>query len=160
MNLNNPSLSILLIAFLSSARSSKRFYEIIRDKQFTKYNERSINVAISRLHKNEYIGKTSNGWIVTDSGLSFRKKFLINCYISSPFNEKADKNTIIAFDISEKSRKIRGWLRNQLKIFGYSMLQQSVWFGPGPLPNEFFKRVEGFGIRKNIKIFTVKKSNN
>ena len=45
------------------------------------------------------------------------------------------------------------WLRNQLKIFGYKMLQQSLWQGPGPLPIEFRKRLDDFGIKKNVKTF-------
>jgi hypothetical protein len=37
------------------------------------------------------------------------------------------------------------------------MLQQSLWLGPGPLPQEFLKRLNELGIRENIKIFPIKK---
>ena len=81
---------------------------------------------------------------------------LSSAYITSPFNSKSQKNTIVSFDISEGDRKTRNWVRNQLKIFNYEMLQQSLWFGPGPLPREFLTRLTDLRIRKNVKIFNTK----
>ena len=60
-------------------------------------------------------------------------------------------------DIPEKDRFMRHWLRNKIKIFGYKMLQQSLWIGPGPLPSSFLKRLEDLDIKKNIKIFKITK---
>ena len=54
---------------------------------------------------------------------------------------------------------MRRWLRNQIKIFGYKMLQQSLWLGPGPLPPAFLKRLEDLKIRKNVKTFKITKVN-
>jgi len=78
----------------------------------------------------------------------------------STFPENSPHSMIISFDIPEKDRTMRRWLRNQIKIFGYKMLQQSLWIGPGPLPSSFLERLENLKIRKNIKTFKITKSNN
>jgi len=62
-------------------------------------------------------------------------------------------------DIPEQNRILRNWLRNQIKIFGYKMLQQSLWIGPSPLPPPFLKRLEDLNIRKNVKTFKITKKN-
>lgn len=35
------------------------------------------------------------------------------------------------------------------------MLQQSLWIGPGPLPEEFIKRLKDLKIKDCIKIFKI-----
>jgi DNA-binding transcriptional regulator PaaX len=158
MYLKTNSLSSFLIAFLSSSKNSVRFYQIMREKEFSKYNENSVRVALSRLSKNKYIQNDSSGWFITSRGSNFLNDSSLHYYIKSPFKKELVKNTIVAFDISEKDRKVRMWLRNQLKIFDYVILQKSLWFGPGPLPKEFIKRLVDLGIRENVKIFTIRES--
>ena len=75
----------------------------------------------------------------------------------NPFNENEPHTVILSFDIPEKDRIKRNWLRNQIKIFGYKMLQQSLWVGPGPLPAVFIKRLEKMSIRKHVKTFKISK---
>jgi len=62
---------------------------------------------------------------------------------------------IIIFDIPEKERQTRNWLRNQIKLWGFTMIQQSVWLGTAPLPEEFQERAKLLNIKKYIKIFNV-----
>ena len=71
--------------------------------------------------------------------------------------EKTNK-IIIIFDIPEKERKVRAWLRGQIKLWEFTMIQKSVWLGFGPLPKEFYDRVDFLGIKECIKIFKVEKS--
>jgi len=152
---NSPSIGDLLIATLTSARNPLLFHKILRERQYKNYKERSVRVALSRLYKKGYLYKSKSGWIISEKGTTKGKQIKLLSYIASPFNKNSPQNTLCAFDIPEESRFIRDWLRSQLKIFGYKMLQQSLWIGPGPLPSPFTERLEKLGIRKNVKTFKI-----
>ena len=150
-----PSLVDLLIATIASGRSTHRFKSILRERAFKRYAETTIRNAVTRLHRKKYIKNSSLGWSLTEHGKNFSQKRKLIGYIPSPFPKQCSASIILAFDIPERDRKIRNWLRNQIKIFGYKMLQQSLWIGPGPLPPAFTKRLESLGIRKNVKTFKI-----
>ena len=63
------------------------------------------------------------------------------------------KNMIIAFDIPEREKKKRNWLRAELTRLGFEMLQKSLWFGPSPLSQEFLTSLHDFHILPYIKFF-------
>ncbi len=156
--LNNMSNSIgdFLIAMLLSGKSMKNFHAIIKEREMKRYNKGSIRVALGRLHKNGYLDKSPDGWTITKKGRMYsERKFLLN-YLPSPFKVKSPSNTIISFDIPGTKRTLRDWLRNQIKIYGYKMIHQSLWLGPGPLPQEFLRKLVQLKIRENIKIFNIK----
>jgi len=150
----------LLIAMLSSGRSSYQFRKIIREREFSRYQKESVQVALSRLKSNGYLKNSSSGeWSLTSKGRLCANKNILYSYIPSPFDKSSKHETIISFDIPGPQRAVRDWLRNQIKIFGYKMLQQSLWLGPGPLPKEFLKKLNDLKIRENIKIFSITKIN-
>ncbi len=157
-----PSVSDIIIAMLSSGRSSRRFKAILSERKLKRYKKESVSIALSRLRSKGYIEKSSSGWLLTEKGKkykgSIRKENFMD-YIESPFEKSAQINTIVAFDIPENDRRVRNWLRNQIKIFGYKMLQQSLWIGPGPLPTYFIKRLEDLKIKKYVKTFKILKRN-
>jgi len=62
---------------------------------------------------------------------------------------------MVLFDIPERKRKIRNWLRLQLKLWDFEMLQQSVWLGKGPLPKEFNMRLRFLDISECVKTFKI-----
>lgn len=157
MQHNSPSIGDLLVATICSARSTRLFHAIIREREFKRYKKESISVGLSRLRSQGYLTRSNLGWSATKKGRKYLKKLHSLSYISSPFEKNPPENTIIAFDIPEKNRVLRTWLRNQIKIFGYKMLQQSLWIGPGPLPGPFLKRLEDLNIRKNIRTFRITK---
>jgi len=149
-----PSISDLLIATLASGRSARRFHAILREREFKKHKENSVQVTLSRLRKKKYVNHSSSGWSLTKTGRYHGKQKRLLEYLPSPFGENSPDTTIISFDIPESNRAIRNWLRNQIKIFGYKMLQQSLWIGPGPLFVSFLNRLEELKIRKCVKIFS------
>ena len=154
------SLVDLLMATLGSARSTHIFKNILFKRKLKRYKKESIKVTLSRLHSKGYVKKSFSGWSLTQKGENHIKKPNLMDYFASPFAENSYPNIIISFDIPEKNRKVRNWLRNQIKIFGYKMLQQSLWIGPGPLPATFLKRLEDLKIRKNIKTFKINTQKN
>ncbi|KKR42334.1 MAG: Repressor in ring oxydation complex/ phenylacetic acid degradation pathway related protein (PaaX) [Parcubacteria group bacterium GW2011_GWF1_40_6] len=160
MYTNSPSITNLLIATLTSGKSTRSFHRILHEREFKKYKKESVKVALSRLHKKGYINNSKLGWSMSKEGIRRLKETHLLSYISSPFKKDSATSMIVSFDIPEVDRKIRYWLRNQLKIFGYKMLQQSLWLGPSPLPLSFLKRLEDLNIRKNVKTFKITKRNN
>ena len=160
MSYNSPSIGDLLIATLCCARNTRRFHSIIREREFNRYNQESVRVALSKLHTKGYVNNSASGWSITKKGKNYSQDVRPLGYIVSPFAENSQPSMIISFDIPEKDRRIRHWLRTQLKIFGYKMLQQSLWLGPSPLPPSFLKRLEDLKIRKNVKTFKITKKNN
>lgn len=151
------SIGDLLIAMLLSNKSSYQFYKIIREREFARYKKESVRVALSRLHQKGYLDNKDRNWSLTTKGINYANKNILLSYFPSPFKKENINNTIVSFDISGPQRHIRDWLRNQLKIFGYKMLQQSLWFGPGPLPKDFLKRLRDLKIKEGIKIFNITK---
>ena len=151
------SLTDLLIATLASSRNSYLFKSILKDRKLRRYKEQSTRNTLYRLQKKGYVCKSSNGWSLSNKGINYFKEKELYEYIPSPFKKDSLPNTIVAFDIPEHKRKIRNWLRNQIKIFGYKMIQQSLWIGPGPLPTTFLKKLENLEVRKNIKTFRINK---
>jgi len=151
----SESLMDLLIATLLSGRSVRRFRSILFERKLKRYKKESVRVALSRLRSKGFVNNSALGWSITKKGKTHIKKNRLLSYIKSPFGENQSSHTIISFDIPENTRMIRSWLRNQIKIFGYKMLQQSLWIGPGPLPPSFLKRLEDLNIRKNIKTFKI-----
>jgi DNA-binding transcriptional regulator PaaX len=160
MSYNIPSIGDLLIATLCSARNTRKFHSIIRKREFNRYNKESVRVALSKLHNKGYVDNSVSGWLITKKGKKYSQNVKPLSYITSPFTENSQPSMIISFDIPENNRAVRHWLRNQIKIFGYKMIQQSLWIGPSPLPAVFLKRLEDLNIRKNVKTFKITKTNN
>ena len=143
-----------LIAFLCSSRSTMRMHQILAERAFKNKSKASIHSTLQRLKRENLITNT-DGWLLTDKGVKYYENKLLFTPLSSPFKKEDLKNIVLAFDIPEPERRKRNWLRNQLKIYGYTMVQRSLWQGPGPLPEEFKKRAGQLKISKNIKTFKI-----
>ena len=99
-------------------------------------------------------------WVLTRAGIVKLNK-LKEKRSGLKFTEKRDKKDflkIIVFDIPEKEKLKRAWLRSQLTILDFKMLQKSVWIGNSKLPEEFLKDLDDLGISRYIHIFGITKS--
>ena len=65
---------------------------------------------------------------------------------------------IVAFDVPEKERRKRDWLREALGHIGLQRIQQSLWMGKKTIPKNFLEDIERLGIASYIEIFEIKKS--
>ncbi len=87
-----------------------------------------INSCLDRLIKNGLIHKKDGKLSLTTKGELRLSKYQEEL---SPSRRKWDKKwRIVIFDIWEKSRKKRDFLRNELSDFGFVKLQNSVWVTP------------------------------
>ena len=100
--------------------------------------------------------KKGNKWKITEGGIKWLKT---HSHKLIPFesNElKKGEKIIIIFDIPEKSKKKRDWLRKSLVNIDFKMLQKSVWMGDSKLPEEFILEMKNLNIISYIHIFSIK----
>ena len=64
---------------------------------------------------------------------------------------------LVIFDIPEKFKRKRVWLREQLKDFGFTLLQKSVWIGKYKIPEEFIYDLRNLKLLPYIHIFKIHK---
>lgn len=72
-------------------------------------------------------------------------------------SEKDDTTKIIIFDIPERERYKRNWLRTSLLQLGFKLLQKSVWIGKVKIPEEFIEDLRFMKIDRYVHIFTADK---
>jgi len=101
-------------------------------------------------------------FIITKKGkgkLSFlkkqRKESLPEVSYSS---EENNKFIIFIFDIPEKEKRKRDWLREVLKKLGLKMIQKSVWIGKTKIPKEFLDDLFKLKIIDYVEIFEITKA--
>ncbi len=63
--------------------------------------------------------------------------------------------TIVTFDIPEKERWKREWLRSVLRNSGLRKIQQSVWLGQTALPEEFLNDLRRLKLMDSVEIFQI-----
>lgn len=69
-----------------------------------------------------------------------------------------DPVIIISFDVREKMRSKRRWLRDVLKNLGLRKIQQSVWLGKGRVPKEFLEDIRKMNLVEAVEIFEVSRA--
>ncbi len=116
----------------------------------------SVQTSLTRLRRKGFIRNDNGGWVITEDGRRYLDKVSLKEF-ESPFDRNSKKDLLLMFDVPEECRQYRDWLREQLKKFEYVMIQQSVWAGPSPLPQEFKKYIKQLGMQKNIRTFKLAK---
>ncbi|MBI2622956.1 MAG: CRISPR-associated endonuclease Cas2 [Candidatus Liptonbacteria bacterium] len=69
--------------------------------------------------------------------------------------ETGSRLIIVAFDIPEKERGKREWLRTALRHLNLRMVQRSVWLGKVKIPKEFLDDIRLLRLIDRIEIFEV-----
>ncbi|OHA88947.1 MAG: hypothetical protein A3C70_00330 [Candidatus Zambryskibacteria bacterium RIFCSPHIGHO2_02_FULL_43_14] len=122
-----------------------------------KLNKNSLSATLSRMKKDGLLETRNKKFLLTKEGLDRLDKD--GAKIKTFFNQKniADnreklKNLVLIFDIPEKQKLYREWLRSELVGLGFTMIQKSVWLGPA-LPKEFVEYLNELGLFKHIRFF-------
>lgn len=150
---DETSFGDFIISYLLSCRSiriqRKILYELVQKRRML--NRQTFNNNLYRFNKKGILDFDS------DKNIIINRNALKSHILFSKIKEKpaGDKKVMVLFDIPEKKRKTRGWLRLQLKMWDFKMLQQSVWLGKGPLPKEFIERLRLLGIYECVKVFKI-----
>lgn len=116
-----------------------------------KINRPSFNLCTHRLRKRGLIRISDNRFELTQKGIDYWNYKRI--FVKPSGNTKI----ICIFDIPEHQKKAREWLRTQLKLWNFKMIQKSVWIGQGPFPKEFKDRLKFMSISRGVKTFKISK---
>lgn len=95
-------------------------------------------------------------WKITSAGLQRLKLFKENRKEYDMIPD--DKLKIIAYDIPERKKQKRAWLREVLKLFGFHMLQKSLWIGKRGIPENFLLDLRKKEIVSYVHIFEISKT--
>jgi len=101
-------------------------------KKKLKFKEATVRQNLWRLKKQGFVENKEGKYSLTPVG-----RILMQYIIKrkKAVNAKWDgKFRVVIFDIPEKERRSRNWLRSELYILKYQKLQESVFIGKYPLP--------------------------
>jgi hypothetical protein len=135
---------------LKPGRSQKmRFYQLM-------YELRRDGLIEERNDGGDHLAR------ITAKGLAWlkrkRERSLMSLPIYNTSGEKTDRVTIVSYDIPEKNKVLREWLRATLKNLGLRSMQRSVWIGRVKLPSDFLKDIVLFKIETRVEIFEISKA--
>ena len=159
--------SDLLIATISTPKGQQRQipYKVRMIKKAREaglqeqIEKRKFSNLIYRLKKDGLIA-CGNGKIfsLTASGKELINKIkeVMHRKVDYP-KENDDSVNMIAFDIPEKLKRHREWLRMVLKRLGFKMLQRSVWMGKIKIPKELLEDIRQRGLLDCVEIVTITK---
>ncbi|OHA12940.1 MAG: CRISPR-associated endonuclease Cas2 [Candidatus Sungbacteria bacterium RIFCSPLOWO2_02_FULL_54_10] len=100
-------------------------------------------------------------WHITPSGARrlarIKEKSVGSVALPPPhYTQEGNKTiVIIAFDVPEKERRKRQWLRDALHSLGFEKVQQSVWIGKRSIPAEFVRDLKEYSLLPYVQIFAV-----
>lgn len=135
-------------------------YSMNYSRQATK---QALSATLCRLKKQGLI--TSSGpkkkmiWAITKEGRKSLKQHPLRILQSSCRLPPEDGLTrLVTFDIPERERKKRRWLRAELITCGFRPLHRSVFIGKRPLPSEFIKKISDLRLNRYMHIVGIEKS--
>ena len=109
------------------------------------------------LQKDGLIERRRGKWSVTNIGRG-KYKTLLKRFPVRKYPKEADTGLkIIIFDIPEKEKRKREWLRDRLVELGFKMLQKSVWVGKIKLPQEFVEDLRDLNLIRHVEVLAVTK---
>lgn len=122
-----------------------------------KFSKPTFSVVLNRLQEQGFIAKTSGSrysvWILTNQGKDRLKSY--GHFIKPAKPDGVPR--LVMYDISEKERRKRDWLRYELVACGYDQLQKSVWLGYSPLPKEFIQSLKDMNLKDMVHIVSIYK---
>jgi len=121
-------------------------------KHFNDASAATVRTTLYRLRKRGLVEGKDGLWKLTKRGIIYTSNKL-NFHQNYEIKSNSPKNMIISFDIPEKQKNKRNWLRAELINLGFSLLHKSVWFGPAPLPEEFTKSIKELNLFSHMKFF-------
>ena len=134
-------------------------YERIYPKKNKRVIKReNFQSTFSKLKKKGLALNENGMWRITEAGIKYINKKINNPLLWRLFFKEEElsnnkKNLIVAFDIPERRKGHREWLRRELRFLGFEPIQKSVWFGPAPLPKKFIVALSKLDILTCIKFF-------
>lgn len=122
------------------------------------YEKHQFNHLVWRTLKAGYIEKVEkNGEIyiriTSQGGREIRRDFPLLSLQRKPWDGKW---RIIMFDIEEKKKRKRDYLREKLRELGFGMLQESVFISPHDISKDFSEFIETIDLQNSVDILEAK----
>jgi len=145
-------------------RPPRSMYEVVyrdvirlRKEYARKKRKRTFSQFIGYLQQKGYIRVKAlegvKGVMLTRKGME--KVLRIRRKVQGRKKRKDGKWIMITFDIPEKQRKARDFLRDALIDMGYQKFQESVWVCPYDVYKETEEAVRSYGIIPCVKLFLI-----
>jgi DNA-binding transcriptional regulator PaaX len=153
-------------ASVSKLRYEKRKAEEARMKRVQKRaQELELRKKCSRmvyyLKKSGLISQNRKFFNTTDRGKKkldeLREKMLKNLPLVDYPKEKAPQLVLVSFDVPEKERRKRAWLRDVLRYLDFKMVHKSVWLGKFKIPKRFVEDLRKMHLIDFVEILSVDK---
>ncbi|OGG52995.1 CRISPR-associated endonuclease Cas2 [Candidatus Kaiserbacteria bacterium RIFCSPLOWO2_12_FULL_53_8] len=125
--LEDLTLGDVMYAFLLSARSTRLFYKLARERAAYRYRRKR---AIERLIGLEYIQEYGERLSITSGGCNALEQVVGKTFELLRTAAWDRKWRIVVYDIPEKYSVLRDKIRAILKRAGFMKLQNSVWIFP------------------------------
>lgn len=133
------------------------------DQDFKRRRNQEFYSLLNQLKNQGFVKKeaTKKGtfWKITRKGLDKFKIFKErNLFYTQGFKYPKiadDKLRVIIFDVPEKEKHKREWLRAALANLDFSFLQQSVWIGKNKIPESFIVDLKDRGLLSCVEIFEI-----
>ena len=146
-------------------RESARFTEMLEREEALRARQRYHNL-IHALTRDGLVQKRTAKnkalLILTKEGrkkLEFFRAQHVGAFPPALYHKEAgDTFIIVTFDVPEKDRRKRDWLRAALKNLGLTMVQKSVWLGKIILPPAFLEDLHALRLVHFVEIFEVSKT--
>ena len=127
----------------------KNFWDYYDELKNLKQN--SARTILWRLQKKGLIERSKNSYKLTRLGLKTIRTF------QERQSEKLwdGKWRLIMFDIPEKKREDRNWLRWQLVSLDYKPLQKSIFIGKQPMEEDFYEEMLIRKLNQCVRLMTI-----
>ncbi len=121
-------------------------------QELPKHTKReSVRTTLWRLQKKGLVEQAQNG----ELKLSERGAELVKQKEGHPEEPWDGKWRLITFDVPEKRRRERDWLRNALMNAGYTFVQRSVFLGKKPIPRVIFETIQERDLSKFVRLIVI-----
>ena len=114
----------------------------------------SARTTLWRLQQRGLIAKKGKKYHITSAGLKIID-FLKNKEKNSKRESWDGKWRMVMFDIPEKKRKERDWLRFQLLAIDYQPIQRSVFMGKRPIEEDVYEDILKKNLYQCVRMITI-----
>ncbi len=129
-----------------------------RERKVCRDREERLRTYISKMRQDGLIIENKNVVTISSKGKN-KLDSLRNTLPDRHYEEIPGQKSqiIISFDIPEKLRRKRNWLREVIKNLKFKMIHQSVWMGKLKIPKDFINDLENLKILEYVEIFEISK---
>ena len=145
-------------------KQSRRVQEEFENRELQRLRRRYYNL-VSWLKREGMIqerrDKKEKVFSLTRRGLERLKILKTRALLpaTNAYEKEAGERLVIAlFDIPERERRKRDWIREVLRNLGFTMLQRSAWVGKVKIPKQFINDLADFRLVECVEIFEITKA--